>query len=55
MEQNKSSRIRCSDIHDCSLDPSSWENGMPLLVNKFVKWQSTLDPYLKLVSEKTWK
>lgn len=54
MEEKKSSRIRF-DMTDCTLDHSSWENGIPLLVNRFLKWQSALEPYLKLVGEKTWK
>ncbi|MED4454882.1 DUF4268 domain-containing protein [Metabacillus fastidiosus] len=45
MEDNKSSKIQF-DINNCCLDKSTWENGMPVLVNEFIKWHVVLRKYL---------
>jgi hypothetical protein len=54
MEQKKSSRIQF-DIKECSLDSSTWDTGMQVIVNKFIKWQSAFNPYLQYISQQSWK
>ncbi|WP_312473495.1 DUF4268 domain-containing protein [Neobacillus sp.] len=54
MDENKSSRIQF-DINECSLDSSTWEIGMPMFVDKFIKWQAALSPHIQHISQQDWK